>query len=181
MSYLHEHNDIAVFSVDVDDSLHSLSNRYINANDKLSLSLKKSYFAIMVHGVVDSAVVGVENKKSIEWGIPALTQNIRNAWKSKGNDRAILMLSCYAGFAMARPLAINLKLPVVAGRSAVTIETNGNITCVKMSDESRNEGRTAINIGNRLDWVFVKPSGQLFVNSSAVLDKEIAVKFAQGK
>lgn len=177
--FAHLHKDIVVYSAGTSKDLYILSDSYLKASDDASVKLRESFFAVMLHGVAGAAVTDSPTGEQIEWYFAELSEKIKHAYKYEGKNRAVLMLSCYAGFGMARSLALNLQLPVVAGRSAVTIEGNGTIKCLEMADKSRNSHNPNLNVGNRLDWVFASPGGQIEVYKKAILDKPTAIRFAE--
>jgi hypothetical protein len=100
------------------------------------VEIKRNFFAVIVHGSPDKVAGGDGDN---------LFRVINNYYNNHGYDRALLMLSCYSGINIAPTLAKRMKVPVIAGTSAVTNNSGGNWQVVRLPKDKSGE--------YRLTWV----------------------------
>ena len=160
---------------------------YIKANDADTQLLKKAFYAVVLHGL-PHAVFPTNmhpNEPKQAWGFRELGNEIRVPYSKDGKSRAILLLSCYSGYAIARPLARYLHLPVVAPRAVASVHSDGQIYTVFEQYGERNPSQPRTEdikrqdyiVKNRMDWILCSQTGMIEIvpPGAAKLDKLAAV------
>lgn len=143
-------------TTDQDLDIKLLAQRYsLNA----SSNFRKKFLGVFVHGTRGKTDVG---------GPHEFARARRNLINRVRDNRAVMFMSCYAGFSMARPLSYYIPCPIVAARAAVTIDANGKMEAVKMFGDKDNDFR--------LDWVVTKQGKLKVLSAGAVLTEEQALK-----
>ena len=118
--------------------------------------LKKYFFAVMLHGDMASSYQAVNH----ELDPFELAQTVRYVYDKHANNRSILLISCWAGWTIAKPFARAMKTPVVAGMSSVGFEYSDKCNRLKAYDRTDFKGiarQTPTKF--RAEWIFVHPGG----------------------
>lgn len=146
--------------------------------------LKKYFYAVMMHGDVQAVDVygGLDPFKFA----PILIK----CYEQYGKGRAILLVSCMVGWAFARPLARNVKLPIVAGLSKVSFQyqTDHGVSKHNLAvlDDQGLKLQQQLTPGSTIpakfkpEWVFYHPSGQVeTLPGGCVLNQKEAINRAK--
>ncbi len=128
--------------------------RYCRLRDAESVNLKKMFFAVLIHGWVNA--VGGEDGL---WDAKKLIAHIEPYYRSRGKNRAILMISCFTGYGVARKVALNFKVPVVAPLAAAYINDVGQILTDDIGENRRNPTGQGYHINDNQRWNYFLPSG----------------------
>ena len=147
-------------------------------------NLKKYYYAVLMHGGKASAEVA-GSLDPFEFA-PLLKKYHENY----GKGRAVLLISCWVGWAFARPLARASQLPILAGLSKVsfTIQTHKGgfrrglsaFNKQQLETDDLRTGENSSNIRFRAEWVFNHPNGQIeALPGGNFLDQEAAIQVAK--
>lgn len=192
-----ETNDLVGFSFGnngevFDEAIRTNGSNYISMHDEVSTKLKQFYFAIMLHGWVMS--VSPATAENIYYDAKQLATKVTESYQKMGNNRAILLISCFTGLGFGRKLAKELQLPVLAPRSTAYVNAVGGIVSAEATNNVRNpaipigncHGTTIFKdtlgyvVPNRPDWVFNHPGGNIeIVTGGSYLDKNAAVCLAE--
>jgi hypothetical protein len=178
LAFSYGEGDISTASAEQKDpGIYKYRQNYINGDDALTSALKNAFYAVMLHGWVNTVTPAAANnsKAAIRWDAPMLANHIF-AHSVDSGARAILMLSCFTGYGFARPIAVKLKRPVVAPRSTALVGPNCRIYVKAESDDVINPPGQSYYVATRLDWVCCYPNGDIKIICGAELDKGKAIE-----
>ena len=171
MSVLYDDNIVAFGGNDFAIN-HGYYN-YRSLHDEESIALKRCFFCILIHGYADSV-----QSEGTNWSPKDLIDKASVYYRNLGKNRAILLLSCFTAYGVAKQVAMNFHVPVIAPKAAASINDVGQILTVDVDDNIRTQnGR--VNMPDDKRWMFFSTSGNISdVSPYPVLDKSKAVKLA---
>ena len=154
-----------------DRDVHNAYKRYVKAADADTQLLKKAFYAVILHGLPHAVYPtnNNPNEPTEAWSFRELGNQIRCPYSKNGKNRAILLLSCYSGYAIARSLARYLHLPVVAPRSLATVSEDCQLDSQYVEYDKRNPAKSKTEdikeqnyiVYSRTDWIFCSQSGAM--------------------
>lgn len=149
--------------------------RYCRLRDEESVKLKKTFYAVLTHGWVNH----VDGQGNGGWDGNKLVASISQYYWSSGKHRAILMLSCFTGYGIAKQVAVNFHVPVVAPLAAAAINDVGQILVDDIGEKKRNPEGQGYNLPDNCRWIFYSPLGEpKEVSPFPVLQKATACELA---
>lgn len=112
------------------------------------------FFAVLIHGWVNA--VGGEDS---EWDAKKLISHIEPYYRSRGKNRAILIISRFTGYGVAKHVALNFHVPVVAPLAVAHINDVVQILADHIAEDRLNPNGQGYHIPDNLRWNYFLPSG----------------------
>lgn len=138
--------------------------------------LRKHYYAVFMHGDKEGAHI---------WDNPQHFAPILKGWhKNFGEGRSVLLMTCWAGWNFARPLAVSSGIPILAGLSGVTIRSKYQYGKenfeIKLNEKFELEFYGLGNEKFRTEWQYLRPDGsRSTLVCNAILDHAEAIRLAK--
>ena len=99
-------------------------------------------------------------------------------WHSYGKGRAIILLSCFTGAAIARIVARQVNATVVAPGDSCHVQAGGKMLVSHDANATRNPARQGYALGDRYAWYLFKGAGKVENLGGPYLDREKAIRMA---
>ena len=151
-------------------------NNYVNAGDAQSTRFRTAFYAVMLHGWGASVDYG---SSSDAWDDREFAARVNKYWRSYGKGRAIILLSCFAGAAVARVVARQIEATVVAAGDSCKVRAGGKMLVDRDTYAERNPAGQGYVLGDRYAWYLFKGAGKVQNLGGPYLDRDKAIQLAR--
>jgi hypothetical protein len=178
--YIETDPDIVGFAsgtsqADMNHAVQVNFNNYVNAGDAQSTRFRAAFYAVMLHGWGNSVSYG---NSSDGWSDREFAARVNKYWRSYGKGRAIILLSCFTGAAIARVVARQVNTSVVAPGDSCRVEAGGKMLVSQDTDATRNPPGQGYVLGDRYAWYLFKGAGKVENLGGPYLNRDKAIQMA---